>query len=156
VLRVTLRRLPKTCGLKERKLCHVPSQSLSVPEDERSAIVPDREQYDPRSGTLKDADRREGAEVANRIGCINKTDRYDAHDRIHSIGGTNSDGGRWKRSQRQAIADIESGKYAFYVEKPAGHRVDVIVAVSRYGNKYLKTVADGEQPDNLLSLPECP
>jgi hypothetical protein len=32
----------------------------------------------------------------------------------------------------------------------------VIVAVSRLGHKYLKTEADGEQPDNLLSLPECP
>ncbi len=30
------------------------------------------------------------------------------------------------------------------------------VETSRYGNKYLKTEADGEQPDNLLSLPECP
>jgi hypothetical protein len=32
---------------------------------------------------------------------------------------------------------------------------DVIVAISRYGHKYLKTVADGEQPNNLLSLYEC-
>ena len=36
-----------------------------------------------------------------------------------------------------------------------GQMVNVIVAVSRYGNKYLKTVADGEQPNNLLSLYEC-
>jgi len=33
--------------------------------------------------------------------------------------------------------------------------VDVVVAKSQYGHKYLKTVADGEQPNNLLSLPEC-
>jgi len=32
----------------------------------------------------------------------------------------------------------------------------VIIAVSKYGNEYLKTESDGEQPDNLLSLPECP
>nr|WP_301538770.1 DUF3892 domain-containing protein [Klebsiella pneumoniae] len=31
----------------------------------------------------------------------------------------------------------------------------VIVAVSASGNKYLKTQNDGEQPNNLLSLPEC-
>jgi len=37
-----------------------------------------------------------------------------------------------------------------------GRRATIIVAVSRFGNKYLKTEADGEQPDNLLSLPECP
>jgi hypothetical protein len=29
-------------------------------------------------------------------------------------------------------------------------------AFSRFGNKYLKTEADGEQENNLLSLPECP
>ena len=31
-----------------------------------------------------------------------------------------------------------------------------VVAVSRFGNKYIKTEADGDQPNNLLSLPECP
>jgi hypothetical protein len=31
----------------------------------------------------------------------------------------------------------------------------VVVSVSRLGHKYIKTEADGEQPDNLLSLPEC-
>ena len=35
------------------------------------------------------------------------------------------------------------------------HCRDVVVAVSRFGNKYLKTVADGDQPNNLLSLYEC-
>ena len=32
----------------------------------------------------------------------------------------------------------------------------MIVAKSRWGHKYLKTDSDGEQPDNLLALPECP
>ena len=43
----------------------------------------------------------------------------------------------------------------FYIEKPGGHRLEVIVATSAYGN-YLKTVADREQPEKLLSLPICP
>jgi hypothetical protein len=37
----------------------------------------------------------------------------------------------------------------------AGHRTKLIVATSHFGNKYVKTERDGEQPDNLLSLPEC-
>lgn len=91
-----------------------------------------------------------------RITCINKSDRYDAHERILFIGGANPDGTRWKMSQQDAIAAIEAGKYAFYVENSPGHVVDVTVAVSSYGNKYIKTTADDEQPNNLLALPECP
>jgi hypothetical protein len=90
-----------------------------------------------------------------QIKCINKTNRFDPHDRIHSVGGVNADATRWKLTQEQAIRDTEAGKWQFFVHA-GGRTVDVIVAVSRYGHKYLKTVPDGEQPDNLLSLPECP
>lgn len=90
----------------------------------------------------------------HQVKCVNKTDRYNAHERIHAIGGKNPDGTFWKVSQQQAIEGIEQGKWNFYVDVQ-GKPADVIVAVSRFGNKYIKTVADGEQPNNLLSLMEC-
>ena len=90
----------------------------------------------------------------HRIQCINKTDRYDPHDRIKNVGGSNPDSTRWKLSQPEAIAGIEAGTWEFYVSV-AGISVDVIVA-NRLGHKYLKTRNDGDHPNNLLSLPECP
>jgi hypothetical protein len=83
------------------------------------------------------------------INCINKDPRQDQR-----VGGPNPTGGRWIVSLSEAVAGVESGKWQFYVRR-GGHIVDVVVATSAHGHKYLRTVADRDTPDNLLSLPEC-
>lgn len=90
----------------------------------------------------------------HEILCINKDDRYNPQERITHIGGRNSPTEKWKITVDDAIRGIESGKWSFYVNR-GGSKVNVIVSTSRSGRKYLKTVNDGEEPNNLLSLPEC-
>jgi hypothetical protein len=89
------------------------------------------------------------------VTCVNKSDRYDPHERILRIGGANADSSRWYATQQQAITWIENRQFELFV-RAGGREVKVVVAISRFGHKYIKTEADGEQPDNLLSLPECP
>lgn len=93
--------------------------------------------------------------MANQILCVNKSNRMNPHERITHIGGLNNTGQRWRITQDDAIRGIESNQWQFYA-RVGSRQVKVIVAVSPYGNKYIKTEGDGYHPDNLLSLPECP
>lgn len=89
-----------------------------------------------------------------QITCINKQDRDDPFERIKRVGGGQTLLGTWRKTQEEAIREIESGTNRFYVYD-GRNSVWVIVRVSRFGNKYLTTEPDGESQNNLLSLPEC-
>lgn len=96
--------------------------------------------------------------MAHRITCITTNDRDNPYERITHVGGiagVSDAGGAWKVTLEEAIRGIESGQWSFYV-KEDGRAVDVFVEVGPDGGKYLKTEADGAEPDTLLGLPECP
>ena len=88
------------------------------------------------------------------IRCINKSESFDPHERILNVGGLTEGGRPWKLSQTDAIHYIVKDTCLFYVKR-GSNEVNVVIA-SHSGWKYLKTTADGDQPDDLLSLPECP
>ena len=88
------------------------------------------------------------------IRCINKSESFDPHERILNVGGLTEGGRPWKLSQTEAIHCIVEDTYLFYVRQE--DRIIYVVIANQSGWKYLKTTADGDQPDDLLSLPECP
>ena len=88
--------------------------------------------------------------MRRQVTCIRKRgEHYDPHQRIEAIGGPG-----WYHTEANAIRRIKSGDESYFVNR-GGSTTDVIVA-SRLGREYLKTRADGESPDNLLALDECP
>src|SRR4029079_15189740 len=84
-----------------------------------------------------------------RVDCVVRTDRVSPHHRIRAIGGSSRDGQAWRLSEEAAIAAIENERSAFYVERPRGHRIDLVVGQG-LGKTYLKAERDGETPETLL------
>lgn len=88
------------------------------------------------------------------IHCVVRSDRLNHDRRILGIGGVNLDGAHWRVSEAEAIAAVEAGRWRFFVEA-RGRELPIVVAISKYGSKYLKGVDDDLQPETLLALPEC-
>lgn len=86
--------------------------------------------------------------MATQVKCISKDDRKNPNERITHLGG---DG--WYKTSDDVIYRIENRIDSYYVIQ-GGHRSEVVVA-TRNGRKYLKTTNDGDEPNNLLSLPQC-
>ncbi len=91
-----------------------------------------------------------------RVTCINKDngDHYDPHEAITHLGWINESNGKTGKSTRaEMVKFLEDGNKA-YTKDRFGNLAYLIV-ISRAGNKYVKTVADGKETDNLLYLAEC-
>lgn len=91
-----------------------------------------------------------------QVGCIVKPDRFSTHEHITHIGNQNATP-PWKWTREQVVASIDAGTNTFFVRDPyKGKRSDVGVVRPAGRNPYLRTHADGDWNDNLLSLPNCP
>jgi Protein of unknown function (DUF3892) len=87
-----------------------------------------------------------------QIKCVMRNPRGDLCHRITDIGGFTDR--HWQISVEDAIEHLEGGAWEFYTMK-GGERRMVVIA-NRAGRKYLKSEGDGETPDTLLALPDCP
>lgn len=92
-----------------------------------------------------------------RITCINKDngDHYDPYEAITHLGWINESTKIIGKSSRlEVVRFIENGNQA-YVKDSYNNIVYLVVRISRSGNKYVKTIADGRETNNLLELLEC-
>lgn len=93
--------------------------------------------------------------IMRQIQYVGRSFRSGPHERIMSVGGATPDGSVWKVSLQEAVQMAESRRYEFYIVNGRS-RVDVLVATTPYGHKYLKAKTDRDQPDTLLGLPDFP
>lgn len=93
--------------------------------------------------------------VRREVLYVDKGSSSNPAERVLSIGGINAIGNTWKLSQQQAIIGVDSETWEYFIKK-GDKTLNIKVAQSSTGNKYLKTEEDGEQPENLLSLPDFP
>jgi hypothetical protein len=75
--------------------------------------------------------------------------------RIVAVGGTNPNGSRFLVPVGEAAALQESGRFAFFVQQAGAPKVDVRVIKTANGSRYLRTVIDRRDPNNLGRLPQC-
>jgi hypothetical protein len=88
-----------------------------------------------------------------QVTCITKPHPQSPHEHITHIGNPRAN---WKLTREQAIAAIDARQYNFYVVDPYnGKRSDVGVVRPAGRAPYLRTHADGDWNDNLLSLNQC-
>jgi hypothetical protein len=87
-----------------------------------------------------------------RVTCTTKLEK---HEHIVSLGCYTPEGKYQTLTETEAIARLEGGSDTFYSERPDGHVAEIVVE-TREGEKYLKTKPDGERPNNLDWLPDCP
>jgi hypothetical protein len=88
-----------------------------------------------------------------QIICITKPHPHSPHEHITHVGNPPS----WIWPREQVIASIDAKTNTFYVmDAFSGQRSDVGVVREAGKAPYLRTYADGNWNNNLLSLNQCP
>jgi hypothetical protein len=90
-----------------------------------------------------------------RITCINKDhgNHQDPHEAITRFGWISIDNKRGFSNLAEMVSFLENNGQAFVRDRFG--RTAMLIVRSRLGRKYVKTIADGRETDNLLALSEC-
>lgn len=88
-----------------------------------------------------------------QVTCITKPHPQSPHEHITHLGNPQLG---WKWAREDVIRSIEAKTNTFYVIDPrTGQRSDVGIVRPVGRSPYLRTYADGDWNDNLLSLDQC-
>jgi len=87
-----------------------------------------------------------------RVTCTTKLEK---HEHILDLGCYSTQNNYYRFREADVISRIEGGQDTFYTERPDGHVAEVVV-FELEGEEFLRTKADGERPNNLDWLPDCP
>ena len=93
-----------------------------------------------------------------RITCINKDsgNHYDPHEAIQYLGWVEDGTGKTRKSSRLEMVEfVEQYPQGAYVIGRYLTKVYLEVRTSAAGNKYVRTIPDNTESNNLLALPEC-
>ena len=89
-----------------------------------------------------------------KVTCITKSVPNGGHEHITHLGSAT---GNWKWTREEVIKSIDAETNTFFVTDPQnGKRANVGVVRPSGRAAYVRTYADGDWNDNLLSLSNCP
>ena len=89
-----------------------------------------------------------------QVKCITKPNPQSAHEHITHLGNPSAN---WIWTREEVIRSIDAKTNTFFVLDPQnGKRADVGVVREAGKAPYVRTHADGQWNNNLLSLNQCP
>ena len=89
-----------------------------------------------------------------QVTCITKPNPQSSHEHITHLGNPQAP---WKWTREDVIRSIDTNTNTFYVIDPYNGKRSNVAVIRPVGRAaYVRTHADGDWNDNLLSLNQCP